>query len=151
MEKKIITTEWYPDKSILITHLAGNISTEDLAVWEESFKTSLDMIEANACFKIFVNLHGFKAVDLMTHKSFRTIIPITLSEYGWKVGYIGLFEKEAEDIVFISKRGITCIAAAHCHHDATKIERYESQFGRYNERFFTDPVLAEHWLRNLEV
>ncbi len=44
---------------------------------------------------------------------------------------------------------IRCTGAAHIHQDATKIEKYESLFGRDNERFFTDPTLAEEWILQL--
>lgn len=60
--------------------------------------------------------------------------------------YVDLFEEDAKKLVLSVTRGITCIAAAHCHQDAGKIERYQSHYSRPNEHFFTDPEKAEKWI-----
>jgi hypothetical protein len=146
---KITTTEWHPDKKLIITQLSRDVDLADVELWETSFKNTLDTIEDNGIFKIFVNLHGFKAADIEAHKRYRSIIPLTLADYGWKVGYVDLFD-EARDMSFKNIRGIRCVAAAHVHHDETKIEKYEMNFGRENERFFTDPKRAEEWIEALK-
>lgn len=151
MLKRIFTNTWHPLTRILISELSGDIYLDEIENWEQSLITKLNKIESNIEFKIFINLHGFKAIDLIAHKRFRTIIPTILAEYNWKVGYVNLFENEAKDLVLKRSRGITCIAAAHCHDDATKIERYENMFGKYNERFFTEPSVAFDWLNHLQV
>lgn len=151
MMKNIFTNTWYPKTRVLISELSGDINIDEIEKWEQSLKRLLSKMEPDSQFKIFINLHGLKAIDLVAHKRFRTIVPTILAEYNWKVGYVNLFEDEAKDLVLKSDRGITCVAAAHCHDDETKIERYDNMFGKPNERFFTDPVVALDWLNRLEV
>ncbi|GAB3175237.1 hypothetical protein [Telluribacter humicola] len=141
-------TDWYPEQKLIVTQLSGDVDQADIEQWEQSLHQALAQVEDGGTFKILVNLWGFKAVDFPTHKKYREIIPLTLANYGWKVGYVDLFE-EAAAMTFTTERGIRCTGAAHAHQDATKIEKYESLFGRDNERFFTDPKLAEEWILGL--
>jgi hypothetical protein len=142
-------TTWDPEKKLIVTSVQGDLSKDDIETWERSLHTALDGIEDGSTFKIMINMHGFTAVDIDAHKRFRAIIPLTLAQYNWKVGYVDLFEKEAKELVFTTTRGITCKGAAHAHHDATKMELYQARFSRNNERFFTDPQKAEQWIENL--
>lgn len=142
-------TNWYPDKKLIVTHISGDINSADVEIWERSLHSALEQIEDNGTFKIFVNLYGFTAVDIDAHKRFRGIIPLTLAEYGWKVGYVDLFEDEAKAMAYSTKRGVSCTAAAHCHQDATKIEKYERYYSRDNEHYFTNPESAMDWIENV--
>ncbi len=121
----------------------------DVMQWEQSLHDALGRIEEGGTFRIFVNLHGFTALNLDAHKYFRNIVPLTLADYGWKVGYLAMFEEEASKLVLTRKRGIRCLAAAHCHQDETKIEKYQSLYSSPNECFFTDPARAEAWIRSI--
>ena len=145
---KINRTNWNAERKLIRTQLSGEINKEEVEDWENSLNTTLDKIEDNGTFKIFLNLHGLKPVTIDTHKRFRGIIPLTLAKYGWKVGYTHLFE-ESNEINYSITRGIKCFGVAHCHEDNTKIELYEKLYGRDNERFFTDPILAEEWIESL--
>lgn len=146
---KIAKTDWEPENRLIITHISGDLEKEDVIRWENSLHEALDRIEDGGTFRIFVNLHGFTALNLDAHKHFRTIVPLTLADYGWKVGYVAMFEEEADKLMISSKRNILCVAAVHCHQDATKIEKYESLYSSPNERFFTDPDQAEAWIRSI--
>ena len=147
---KIAKTEWNPDKKLISTHISGDVDKTDIEKWEASLYTALSQIKENETFKIFVNLYGFKAVDLEAHKRFRNIIPLTLAAYGWKVGYIDLFEEEAKSITYANTRGIHCAGAAHVHQDETKIALYQSRYSSKNEQYFNDPRQAAAWLESLE-
>ena len=147
---KIAKTDWISDKKMIITHISGDADKADVEKWEASLHTALSQIKENETFKILVNLHGFKAVDLEAHKRFRNIIPLTLAAYGWKVGCIDLFEEEAKSITYTNTRGIHCAGAAHVHQDETKITLYQSRFSSKNEHFFTDPRQAASWIESLE-
>ncbi|PJZ31583.1 hypothetical protein [Leptospira kmetyi] len=147
---KITKTEWFPEQKLISTRIGGKVETEDIEIWEKSLMDSLAKIEDNGTFKIFVNLHGFEAADLNAHKRFRTIIPRTLSDYGWKVGYVDLFE-ESKQMSFQNRRGIRCVAAVHVHQDATKIDSYEEKFGKENEHFYTDPARASEWIESYQI
>lgn len=142
-------TLWFPETKTIDTHISGSVNFSGVEQWEASLHRALSQIENNGVFKIMIDLHGFKAIDLDTHKRFRTIIPLTLSQYGWKVGYTDLFEEEAGSIQYMNIRGIQCIAAAHVHHDDTKIGLYERSYSRSNEHYFTDPAEARNWLQHI--
>lgn len=148
---KTAATNWYPEKRLVVTHISGDIEKEDIEQWEASFRNALDQIEDNATFKIFINMHGFKAVNLDAHKRFRAVIPLTLADYGWKTGYLGLFEEEAKTMTFKNTRGIQCVGAAHSHQDETKMNLYETRFSSERERFFIDPTQARQWIEGLEI
>ncbi len=148
-EQKITKSTWYPEKKLLVTHISGDVDKSDIILWEKSLNRSLEEIEPNQTFKIFVNLHGFKALNIDAHKRFRNIVPATLAQYGWKVGYLDLFKEETRGLAVTHTRGIRCVAAAHCHQDASKIGMYETRYGRDNERYFTDPTKANEWIEEV--
>lgn len=148
---KIAESYWLPDQKLIVTHISGEVDKNDVTYWKETLEVALGQIPENAVFKIFVNQHGFEAADLDAHKHFRDIIPLTLAQYGWKVGYLGLFEEEAKQLTYSNRGEIRCAGAAHCHQDATKMELYERRFSTPNERFFTNPNDARHWIEALVV
>ena len=139
-------SRWIPEQRLLITTISGDLNEDEIKQWEKSLLTALNTIADNEQFKIFINLYGFKALDMNAHKQFRTIVPLTLANYGWKVGYVDMFGEEAQTLIFTNHRGIQCFAAAHCHHDETKMELYESNYSRDNEHFFKNPLEAERWI-----
>ncbi|MGV3588360.1 MAG: hypothetical protein ACO1OF_15255 [Adhaeribacter sp.] len=151
MEKTVIArTNWHPAQQLIITQISGDVDADGVAQWGQSLQEALSQIPDNHSFKILINLHGFTATNFAAHKQFRVIIPQTLANYGWKTGYVNLFE-EAASLQLHNVRGIKCVAAAHVHQDKTKIEKYESMFGKENEHFFTDPEQAETWIKSFPV
>lgn len=147
--QKSTQTSWDADQKLIITHISGDIEKSDVEKWERSFQAALENIPDNELFKILVNMHGFKAVDLDAHKRFRGTVPVTLAAYGWKVGYIDLFDEEAKTMRYIHTRGIQCVGAAHVHQDETKMSLYQARFSRDNEHFFTDSDKAKEWIETL--
>ena len=145
-----LSSKWIPEKHLLHTRLSGDATQEDIGLWEASLQEALSGLKENSSFKILVDLHGFKAVDVDTHKKYREIIPLTLAHYGWRIGYLDMFE-EANNLILHHLRGIHCVGAAHVHQDATKIEKYQSLYGRKNEKYFTDPEKAYQWIAGLPV
>ncbi|GAB2792770.1 hypothetical protein GCM10027275_42130 [Rhabdobacter roseus] len=148
---KITETNWYPEKRLIVTRISGNLDKNDIEQWEKGFKYVLGKVENNTLFKIFVDMHGFNAMSLDAHKRFRSVIPLTLADYGWKTGYVDLFEEEAKAIRYKNTRGIQCVGAAHAHQDETKMALYESKFSSEREHFFLDPMQAMQWIENLEI
>ena len=151
LSTKITETSWHPEKRLIVTHISGDIEKDDIEHWERSFRNALEQIEDNSTFKIFINMYGFKAVNIDAHKRFRAVIPLTLADYGWKVGYLGLFEEEAKTMTYKNTRGIKCVGAAHSHQDETKMDLYETRFSSDREHFFTDPIQARQWIETLEM
>lgn len=148
---KLTETNWYPEKRLVVTRISGYLDNNDIEYWEKGFKAALEKIEDNSEFKILVDMFGFKATDLEAHKRFRGIIPLVLAEYGWKVGYVNLFEEEAKAMTFKNTRGITCVGAAHAHQDETKMNLYETRFSSTREHFFSNPLQAREWIENLDL
>ena len=148
---KITETNYYPDKKLVVTHISGDLEKTDIEQWEKSFKATLEQLADNTTFKIFVNMYGFKAVNIDAHKRFRGVVPLTLADYGWKVGCVDLFEEEARTMTYRNTRGIKCVGAAHSHQDETKMDLYETKFSSDNEHFFPDPAQARQWIENVEI
>ncbi|RYD57942.1 MAG: hypothetical protein EOP56_06620 [Sphingobacteriales bacterium] len=146
---KATETRYDPNNNLVTTTLSGFVNSEDVEQWKQSLSDTLDSLPENGGFKIFVNLHGFKAENFDVHKQFRNVIPLTLADYGFRAGYVEMFENV--DLPLQNKRGIKCLAAAHCHQDETKIANYQQQFSKPNEQFFTDPLAAANWISKLQV
>ena len=146
----IIKTEWHPEQQLIITQISGEVNLKDVEEWEESLLNVLQLLPDQSKFKIFINLHGFKAANLDAHKRFRNIVPLTLAQHGWKVGYLDLFE-ESKQLTYTTTRGIECVAAVHVHQDETKIHLYESKFSRTNEHFYTDVDKALSWISDWKI
>lgn len=146
MNSTTIESHWYPETKLLRTQICGDVDTVAVDRWEQTLHQALGQIPDGSQFAIFVNMHGFRAMDINAHKRFRAIIPLTLAQYGWKVGYVDMFAEEAATISYSNTRGIQCIKAAHCHQDSTKMELYQRQYSRENEHFFTQPEQAQAWI-----
>lgn len=146
-EIKVIRSDWYPADQLIVTQLSGLVDKSDIIYWQQTLNAAFRLVPDSAEFKIFVNLHGFTASDLDAHQYFRSIIPLTLAAYGWRVGYLAMFPDEAEKLTVSHTRNIRCIAAVHCHHDVSKIERYQALYSSDIEHFYSDPHLAEAWIK----
>lgn len=145
----ITESTWLKNEKLIVTRISGTATAEDVTRWETSLLAALEQISDNGVFKIMVDLHGFKAVNFEVHKQFRVIVPKTLADYDWRVGYLDLFP-EAQ-IELKSTRGVRCMAAVHVHQDESKIRNYDDNYSRYNERFFTDPAVARQWIETFEM
>ena len=145
----ITESTWLKNEKLIVTRISGAATAEDVSTWKSSLLFALEQVPDNDVFKIMVDLHGFKAVNFEVHKQFRVIVPKTLAAYDWRVGYLDMFP-EAQ-IELKRTRGIRCVAAAHVHQDESKIKNYDDNYSRYNERFFTDPVVARMWIDAFEI
>ncbi len=96
-------------------------------------------------FTMIVDLRGYEVRDIAAHKEMRTVIPLTLADYGFRTALLDLFDPV--DLPLRPARGSICIAVAHVHHDADKMTLYDDRLGRENERFFTDYATADAWLQ----
>lgn len=135
---------YLPHQKLIVTHLSGELGANEIENWRLSLVAVFEQLSDNDRFKILINLHGFKATDFNAHKQFRVIIPSLLANYGWYIGYLRLFPET--EITIRSERNIHCVAAAHVHHDETKITQYATHYSIHNEGFFTDPQVARNWL-----
>jgi hypothetical protein len=85
MPGKTISSDWYADQQLIITQISGDVTKQDVLHWEQTLYAALDRVADSGVFKIFINLHGFNAVNVDVHKYFRNIVPLTLARYGWKL------------------------------------------------------------------
>lgn len=151
MRTVVVEADWLKNQKLIVATISGDVASADVEAWEKRLGDALNQIEDNGSFKIFVNMHGFKAIDAEAHKRFRNVIPLTLANYGWKVGYVHLFEEESKAMKVKHERGIKCVGASHSHQDETKMSLYEARFSSARERFFTDPVQARLWIENINL
>lgn len=142
-------TAYFSPQKLIITHLSGDLDADDIEEWRQSLVRVFDQLPDHSRFKILINLHGFKAVNFDAHKQFRVIIPLALASYGWYIGYLRLFPET--EIRIWSDRDIHCVAAAHVHHDETKIANYATNYSMRNEGFFTDLQTARNWIDEIAV
>lgn len=145
----IAQSSWNSKEKLITTQISGDAALADVQKWEASLYAVLKEVPDNSSFKIMVDLHGFKAVDFEVHKSFREIIPRTLAQYGWRVGYLEMFPEA--NMILMNDRGIQCKAAVHVHHDETKIKNYDDNYSKENERFFVDPAVAKKWIDDYKI
>lgn len=147
--KKQFGTEWISEISLIITRLKGEVDETDVKEWNQSLQETFAKLPNHSKFKILIDLYGFQAKNLEVHKQYREIVPLTLARFGWKVGYVDMFERK-KDLVLTTDRGIQCVAAVHVHQDETKINKYEELYSRENEHFWTDLEKAEEWIRDYQ-
>lgn len=140
-------TKYYQDKQLVVTTLSGELDATDVQEWHQSLRSVTGSLEPGTQFKILVDLNGFKASSFEVHKQFRVMVPQLLADYGWYVGYLRMFP-EAE-ICIRSNDNIRCRAAAHVHHDETKISNYATNYSMINEGFFTDSGVAREWIEGI--
>ncbi|MEQ8906543.1 hypothetical protein [Ekhidna sp.] len=145
-----LSSIWWESGRILLTRLSGEVTIRDIEHWERSLIEAYNQINDHEIFKIFINLFGFKAIDLEAHKRYRSTIPLVLSKYGWRVGYPDMFE-EANNLKLSTIRGIRCVGAAHIHQDASKIEKYQELYAHNREQYFTDPDKGYAWIEELSL
>ena len=144
---KEVYTKWEETTGIVETKLSGNISETEIKEWIESLDRTFAKIPTGTKFKIFVNFYGLNPISVLAHKSYRAVIPVLLSKYNWRVGYLDLFE-EAKDLRLTTTNEIECLAAVHCHHDSYKMKEYENRFARESEHFLDDPEKSDSWIRS---
>ncbi|MCG6143586.1 hypothetical protein [Leptospira bandrabouensis] len=144
-----IYTKWEKETALITTRISGAVTETEVTKWKQGLEKTFEEIPKGTKFKIFVNFYGLNPATVSAHKSYRDTIPLLLSKYNWRIGYLDLFE-EAKDLKLTSENGTECIAAVHCHHDSYKINEYERRFGKETEHFFDDPEKSESWIRNYQ-
>ncbi len=142
---KIADSLWNPMDRVLATRIGGNTDLAGVAEWRGSLARELSRIEDGSTFKIIVDLRGYEIADLAAHQEMRAIIPLTLAEYGFRTALLDLFE--GVELPLRNRYGISCVAAAHVHHDEGKMTAYDRELGRSNERFFTNYRRALEWIQ----
>ncbi len=145
--EKLFESRYIVNKKLLITTLSGLLNSVDIKKWKESLEEAAAQIPDNTEFKMLVDLYGFKAENFPVHQEYRTIIPLFLADYGYRIGYLDMFPEAS--VSLINTRGISCIAMANVHQDESKMKDYETKFSKKNERYFISSEEALQWIENL--
>ena len=141
---KKIESKYSAETGLFETSLSGLISTEDVQEWQNSINAVLAQIPDHSNFKALINIHGYEPQDVEAHKAFRTVIPLTMAKYSFRVGYIDMFEEA--DLPLSGIRDIACIAFANVHQDEVKMKKYQDNYAKSNELYTTDIKEAYKWL-----
>jgi hypothetical protein len=141
-------SHWDEHTQIFTVRLNGAVMVADVRKWKDGVQAELAKIPDGTAFKIIINFYGYEMAEIDAHKEMRNFMPLLLADYGFRTALLDLFDPI--DLPLQKTRGIQCVAVAHIHHDAGKMNEYDRRLGRANERFFTDAVAAEAWILNLE-
>ena len=147
--EKIIDVKWHPANQLIVAKISGKLNREDIQRWEESMLYVVNNLPDNSLFKIVVDLDGFEAETMEVHKQFRTIIPLLLADYNYRVGYLDMFPEAKVELN--QTRGISCIAMANVHHNVEKMLDYQTRFSKTHEQYFTETEPALAWIKNLNL
>ncbi|QNA45939.1 hypothetical protein [Lacibacter sediminis] len=145
--EKIVKAEWQSGEKLVVARLSGIVNLEDIQNWKNSLYNVLNLLPDNSSFKMLVDLHGFEAENMETHKEYRTIIPLLLADYNYRIGYLDMFPEASVELK--QTRGINCIAMANVHHNADKMLDYQTRFGNEHEHYFTESDAALAWIKNM--
>lgn len=140
-----LETTWNVDTQVLTTTLSGSVTEAQVATWRNGLLSALAQLPVGTRFKLLYDLRGFEPVDLGAHREMREVVPRLLASCGMRPAVVDLFDGVEEPTVS-AERDVVCTAFANVHHDAVKMERYESTIGKADQRFFTDPDTAREWL-----
>jgi DNA-binding transcriptional ArsR family regulator len=151
MQAPRYATAWRAESRLLITELAGQVTLETVNAWQEELLETSERIPAGSTFTMLVDLRGYEMgeVERSVHRVMREVIPRLLAAFGFRPGYLDLFEPSQE--IAVTRQQATCVAVAHVHHDADKMAGYNERLARSNERWFTDRAEAERWIHSLGI
>jgi hypothetical protein len=143
------STQWYQTEQLVVTKLSGKVNSNHVQQWKESLDAVFKNIPEHTSFKMLVDLHGFEAESTEVHKEYRSIIPLLLADYGYRIGYLDMFPEATVELRNI--RGIQCVAMANVHHNADKMQDYETRFSKPHEHYITEPDKAMSWIKTLNM
>lgn len=140
----VFESTWDAARGLLIARLSGAATVADVRGWRASLERALARIEPGGSFGLISDLSGYALAEIGAHKHMREVIPRALAAHGLRTALLDLFE--GAELPLQTSRGVRCVAAAHVHHDVSKMQGYERLLGRAGERFFTARAEAEAWV-----
>lgn len=129
--EKLIEVKWYSANQLIVAKISGKLNREDIELWKDSLLNVVNNLPDNTVFKIMVDLHGFEADDMEVNKQFRTINPLLLADYNYRIGYLDMFPET--NVELKQTRGISCISMANIHRNADKMLAYQTRFANEHE------------------
>jgi hypothetical protein len=147
--ERIVFSHYYPEQKLLVTRLSGLLNSSDINAWKDSLYKASEAMPDNSSFKILVDLHGFKAENFEVHKEYRTIMPLFLAEFGYRIGYLDMFPEASVELK--NNRGIRCVAMANVHQDESKMKDYQEKFSKAFEQYFTDSRAGTQWINSYHI
>src|SRR5688500_17443448 len=123
MPLPITETLWNPEARLLITRLQGDVTLYDVQRWVALLASARSHIAHHSCFQLDEEFSVSHPFNRHTHKLIRTVMPLVLAHYVYHTALFYLFD--SVDVPFSINDGRRCIAVAHVHHDAVKMNEYE--------------------------
>lgn len=136
-----------PRSEILETALRGTVDQAAVQAWADDLRFLVSRLPSGANFKLLLDLHGYEPADVAAHRAMREVVPDLLVACGLRPAFADLFP-EAGEVRMPAAPRVRCTAFANVHHEAAKMERYEREIARPEQRFFTDREPALQWLRS---
>ncbi|WP_415910539.1 hypothetical protein [Oleiharenicola sp. Vm1] len=134
-----------PPVPLVRSRLTGTVAAADVARWAAALHAAVAALPDGTSFRLLLDLHGYEPADLDAHKAMRDVVPALLCVCGLRPAFADLFPEFGEPVVAAAPR-VRCVAFANVHHDPAKMEKYERQIAKPEQRFFTDARAAEAWL-----
>jgi hypothetical protein len=139
-------TSWNDTSGVLVTRLASPATAAEVLEWKASLDESVERLPDGSTFKLLVDIRGYEASEnAEAHRLMREVVPLFLARHGMRPAVLDLFPEATVEVT--AARGVICTAFANVHHDEGKMATYEKRLGRDDQRFFTDPIAADEWLR----
>lgn len=138
---------WDAASRLLTTRVRRSLSVEEVVEYSGALSRVLAAIPSETSFLWLSNSTGYEALaNRAAHDIYRTVVPRTLAEHGFRTSLLDLYEGE---VSVTCTRGVTCAAIAHVHQDVEKMLVFDRRFGRDNERYFSDESEGRRWLLDL--
>ena len=139
------SVRWIEEKRLLTTRVTGVLTKSDVQSWRDLLHMTGRRIASDTDFRMMIDIRGYEVSeqDREVHMRMREVTPLFLAGHGFTVGFFRLYDEKPPSPEASLAR---CIAVAHVHHDAAKMERYNELLSTPVERFFVDAEEADRWL-----
>ena len=139
------TAEWDKQKKRFTIRLSGVMGFQQIDQWKSIVLNEADKIEADTLFHVFIDETGYEAVNDEVHHYKRQFLPEFLASYGYYLSLLPAEEiQRLRSTITVNKS--RCVSMAMNHHKADVMKALDEQFGKNNERYFSDRELALEWL-----
>ena len=145
------SSAWDARQAILRTRFAGPSGIAEVVAWRAGLYAAAAAIPRLAAFKLLADLRGYEAAEMdpPVHKVQREVIPLFLSTYHFRTGFIDFFGVKGDIVRY--REEAHCVGVAHVHHDGPKMDLYRQTLGREDESFFSALPEAEAWISGLPI
>jgi len=139
---------WDEPRTLLITRVRCASAPMDMTPYRDALRGALARISPGSAFVWLSSAVGEDpGENRPAHAELRSILSVTLASCGFRTSLLDLYD--GVDLPITRRRGVTCRAIAHVHQPRARVDASNEQFGRPNERYFSDEGVALEWLAQL--